>query len=84
MRGEHVDVCVAAELLAGRAGELERDHRLRDDRERLDGGDVAPLDERLRRLVGRLFRSKIDAVDTKAVIFMIKVEIIDPSGASTR
>ena len=44
---------VAAELLARGAGELPRDRGLGDDRERLDGGDVAPLDERLGRLAGR-------------------------------
>ena len=37
---------VAAELLAGRAGELEGDRRFGDE-ERLDRGDVAALDERL-------------------------------------
>ena len=41
---------VAAELVASRPGELPRDARLGDDRERLDRGRVAPLDERLRRL----------------------------------
>ena len=52
MRREHVGERVAAELLSRRAGELPRDRRLGDDRERLDRGDVAALDERLRRLAG--------------------------------
>ena len=43
---------VAAELLARGARELERDGGLGDDGERLDGGDVAALDERLGRLAG--------------------------------
>ena len=53
VRADEVDERVAAELLARRAGELERDGRLGDDRERLDRSDVAPLDERLRLLAGR-------------------------------
>ena len=51
-RADEVAERVAAELLAGRARELERDRGLGDDRERLDGGDVAALDERLGRLAG--------------------------------
>src|ERR1700675_1239126 len=43
---------VTAELLARRARELPGNGRLADDRERLDCGDVAPLDERLARLAG--------------------------------
>jgi hypothetical protein len=41
---------VAAELLPRRAGKLEGDRRLGDNGEGLDGGGVAALDERLRRL----------------------------------
>src|SRR5262249_1420317 len=48
--GEEVAERVAAELLARRASELPRDTRLGNDGERFDGGRVAPLDERLRRL----------------------------------
>ena len=51
MRGHHVAHAVAAELLAGAARELERDHGLGHDR----GGAMAvvslALDERLGRLV---------------------------------
>ena len=43
---------VAAELLAGRAGQLEGDRGLGHDGQRLDRGDVAALDERLSRLAG--------------------------------
>ena len=39
-------------LSFARAGELPGDRRLGDDRERLDGGHVRALDERLRRLAG--------------------------------
>ena len=52
MRRDEVSDRVAAELLAGRTGELEGDRRLGHDRQRLDCGDVAALDERLRRLAG--------------------------------
>ena len=53
MRRDEVAERVAAELLARGARELPRDGGLGDDGERLDGGDVAALDERLRRLAGR-------------------------------
>ena len=59
-RADEVAERVAAELLARRARELERDRRLGDDGERLDGRDVAALDERLGRLAasrGRPTRS---------------------------
>ena len=46
MRGDEVTDRVAAELLTGGSGELERDRRFGDDGQRLDRGDVASLDER--------------------------------------
>ena len=52
MRREDVDERVAAELLPDGAGELPGDGGLRDDRQRFDRGDIAPLDERLRGLAG--------------------------------
>ena len=47
MRRDHVDERVAAELLAHGTRQLPGDGSLRDDRERLDRGDVAALDESL-------------------------------------
>ena len=64
MRGDEVGERVAAELLPRRARQLERDRRLGDDGERLDRRDVAPLDERLRRLAasrGRRSRAAASA-----------------------
>src|SRR5947208_8534965 len=43
---------VAPELLSGRPRQFPRDGRLAHDRERLDGRDVAPFDERLAGLAG--------------------------------
>jgi hypothetical protein len=45
MSGDEVAHGVAAELLPRCARELERDASFRDDGERLDCGDVAPLHE---------------------------------------
>ena len=52
VRGDEVAQGIPAELLPGRPCQLPRDGRLADDRERLDGGDVAPLHQRLARLSG--------------------------------
>ena len=52
VRRDEVADRVAAELVLREHRELPGDRRLGDDRERLDGGDVGALDERLRRLAG--------------------------------